>query len=232
MIGRTKSWMLWLAGFLCALVFGRNVSAGEATEKHGVRPRPPLAEPEKPAAGIEDSKEWQALLAAWKEAEEVASGRRGQYPFDRKGQEKLLADLDQAARDLDKLAADGCLSEAEAGLLKDEKQVLVARVARFRPKELEGATCYKPMELPAPAQASSERLARRLALLEKLVAGGKVHRAAMEKVLASVQADLAVLDDDRQLAPLGAQERAAAERTRDAARAAVEKLGKLLRDGK
>jgi hypothetical protein len=45
MVGQTGSWLWWLAGALCALAFGRAVVAGEATEKYGVRPRPPADQP-------------------------------------------------------------------------------------------------------------------------------------------------------------------------------------------
>ena len=45
-----------------------------------------------PARTLADAPEWKRLAATWREAEEVASGKRGAYPFNRKGKAKLLAD--------------------------------------------------------------------------------------------------------------------------------------------
>ena len=48
-IGRSKSWLWWLAGFLCALVFGRGAGGAEAVAKYGVEaPGPGFVAPAVP----------------------------------------------------------------------------------------------------------------------------------------------------------------------------------------
>jgi hypothetical protein len=88
------------------------------------------------------------------------------------------------------------------------------------------------MAMVNPAQQSFERLAKRLPLLEKLVEGGKINRVAVEKVLATVEADLIVLADEKQVKQLAEKQRPEAEKTRDAVKVQVEKLKKLLDEGK
>ncbi len=41
MIGRTRTWLWWLGGLLCALAFGSRAEAGGAVALYGIRPRPP-----------------------------------------------------------------------------------------------------------------------------------------------------------------------------------------------
>jgi hypothetical protein len=40
LIGRTKGWMWWIGGLLCAIVFGSRAEAAEARAVYGIRPRP------------------------------------------------------------------------------------------------------------------------------------------------------------------------------------------------
>jgi hypothetical protein len=62
-IGQTKSWVLWIAGTLCALVFGRPVQSGEQIQMdYGVRQRP-LPPVNQPAVSEEDRKKAEKLLA-------------------------------------------------------------------------------------------------------------------------------------------------------------------------
>jgi hypothetical protein len=180
------------------------------------------------AGPLGDSDEWKQLVATWAEAEEVASGRRGQYPFSEAGRKELLARLERLGADAAALAGRGLLSQAEAGLLAMEAQALAKRVGRFRPTELRGATCYKPMDF-WPAREGAGRLAARLPLLERLAAQEQVSRPALRKLLAAVEADLATLSDEKELATWADRAaRAEAEKTRDAVRGEVEKLRKLL----
>ncbi|HOX04771.1 MAG TPA: hypothetical protein PK280_00095 [Planctomycetota bacterium] len=61
MIGRGKSWLWWLAGFLCAFVFGARAGAAEAVALYGVRPGPGGAE--QPEVDPERQKKAGQLLA-------------------------------------------------------------------------------------------------------------------------------------------------------------------------
>ncbi|HOX08581.1 MAG TPA: hypothetical protein PK280_19455 [Planctomycetota bacterium] len=61
MLGQTKSWVWWLAGALCAMVFSAAAKAGEMVAKYGVRPiRPPI---DNPAITDEQKQKVEKLLA-------------------------------------------------------------------------------------------------------------------------------------------------------------------------
>jgi hypothetical protein len=135
---------------------------------------------------------WRRLMQTWKEADDVTSGRKGAYPFDAKGKKTLLDALKTLAGDVDALAAAGLLSVPEAGLLKSELLRLTTGVQKKRPTEMRMATCYEPMML-TPARDSLTRLTHRLSLLERLVNDESLHPAAIEKILAAIESDLAIL---------------------------------------
>ncbi|HOX05289.1 MAG TPA: hypothetical protein PK280_02715 [Planctomycetota bacterium] len=175
--------------------------------------------------GLAGSPDWLKLAAAWGEAEEVISGRRGQYPFDQAGKQRLLAQLDEAAAAADRLATTGLLSAAERDLLKKDLAEFKPGVEAKRPTEMRLATCYRPMSLATLHPAV--HLAERLPLLEKMAAAGKVQPAVLRKVLVSVESDLAALQSDPKLLA-----HPDAEKTRDAAKAEVEKLRKSLEERK
>jgi len=80
----------------------------------------------------------------------------------------------------------------------------------------------------SPAHLSLTRLEKRLPLVEKLVAGGKVHEAACAKVIAAVEADLAVVSNAEELGKLQEAGRKRTEGARDAMKGAIEKLRRLL----
>ncbi len=171
-----------------------------------------------------ESTEWKALDATWREASEVASNKRGPYPFDAAGKKRLLDALATATKDVDALQARGLVSEAEAGLLKQDLGVLVTAVQMKRPTEMKMATCYAPMPYTAPAQLGIRRLTARLPLLEKLAAAEKVNPNAVRKILDSVTQDLALLSAKHDRAPLSAADRARAEELRKAVESHVARL--------
>jgi len=223
MIGRTKSWLVWLAGSALALVFG---SAGCGKDErpapvYGAPPAPPAGKPDKPTGSLEDSKDWKVITDAWDFAKRAHSTQL------RKEADARFAAANEAAT---RLVASGLLLPEEAGLLAIENEQLGVQMHSVR------ASDASPREThPAPAgeqKACWDRLARRLPLLQGVVAGGKVHRAAAEKTLANIEADLAVLSDQKKLAELsaswGKKEGAEAAKTRDAVKEQVEKLKKLL----
>jgi hypothetical protein len=60
MIGRGQSWLWWLAGSLCALVFGRWAGAGELPA-----PKPVYGMPARPVVSEDDQKKAEGLLAEY-----------------------------------------------------------------------------------------------------------------------------------------------------------------------
>jgi hypothetical protein len=120
--------------------------------------------------------EWGRLQATLAEADEIAAGKRGPYPFDKAGRDKMLAALGALAGDVDALAVLGFFAGAAADLLKKEIATLADEVSAKRPKEMEMATCYEPMPFE-PGKKSARRLAERADALESLAAAGKVSPA-------------------------------------------------------
>jgi len=185
------------------------IPACEETTQAGDPPAPTAA----PARTLAEAREWKRLTATWREAEEVASGKRGAYPFDRKGKEKLLADLKQAEADVAALQTAGLVTAPEAGLLAADLAQLTRGVQGKRPTEMKMATCYKPM-MVIPARDSMGRLAARLPLLRQLVDGDKLHPDVARKVLVSVEADLAILANKEMTGRLPETDRPKAEELR------------------
>jgi len=208
-------------GLLSAL--GVSVAAGPAAQGSGgaERIRRPAAERVADAPGaLARTDEWKRLTETWTEAEEVAAGTRGDYPFNKEGKKALLAALDERAGDVDKLVKAGRLLPEEAGLLKQELDRLRKGVVRKRPTELRNATCYRPM-LVLPARDALHGIQARLPLLEKLAAAPTVHPAALKKVLGVLDADLALLANPEHTAKLLPQDR-------EKAKAVAGQVGKVL----
>ena len=173
---------------------------------------------------LADSPEWKALDATWREASEIASGRRGPYPFDEAGKARALAAFDGAGKNLAALQAKGLVSEAEAGLLGIELGRLTRGVQAMRPTEMRNTECYRPMSLGYRAKQTVERLAARLPLLEKLASAQQLRPVVVRKVLAAVEADLATLADERELIGYPPADKPKMEETRKVAAALVVRL--------
>lgn len=234
MIGRTKSWLTWIAGALLALVFGRSGSGGEEPPPVYGMPRPaPVEEPAKPPekppapANLEDSKEWKTITAAWDFAKPLADSGKSTNKQRKEADEKLKAAAEAAAA----LAGAGLLNTSESGLLAAEADKLKKDIYRNPPvagPDEPQVECYKMAYVPA-AQQSFDRLAARLPLLRRLAAESKLHKPAIDKVLATIEADVATLSDEKKISEIkDADKRAEAEKTRDAVKAELEKLKKQL----
>lgn len=247
MIGRTGSWLWWAAGFLCAFVFGRGAAAGEAAmPEYGVRVRPPqpVAQPSdnlpKPAANLEDSAEWKQIASAWAEAEKLlASKWDGRTLVDRNQEPKkgVLDGIETARKNVDALLAAGLLSAGEVELLKQGLGALSGRVSEWA---VPRPTCYAPMPPPPPPKkfeverAAAQQLSARLPLLEKLAAQKRLQPAVVAKALAQFNALLSEANvpllRDENLKGMPDEERERIVKTRDAAKAATERIKALLDD--
>jgi len=64
LIGRTKGWMWWIGGLLCAVVFGSRAEAADAVAVYGIRPRPRPKFDEK-SVTEEQKKKAGTLVDAW-----------------------------------------------------------------------------------------------------------------------------------------------------------------------
>jgi hypothetical protein len=185
------------------------------------RPEPPDPPPAEMARmPLTETPPWQRLLRTWREADDVTSGRKGQYPFDARGRDRLLAALERSRRDLTALEWAWHLSPAEADLLRKGLARLAEKACEFRTTEERNSSCYAPA-LFTPAGGSLQRLNDRLPLLESLARTEKVHAAALGMALAAVQADLAMLADPKQFAQLPPADQPKAEAQAQRAKAAV-----------
>ncbi|MCP4377954.1 MAG: hypothetical protein GY794_17470 [bacterium] len=165
---------------------------------------------------------WRDLMKNWREAEEVASGRKGKYPFDAKTKKALLAELDAAPGRLDALATAGYLTAAEAGLLKTALVGLPARVKRMRPVELRNAPCYGPVMIAKRDPLVA--MLGRMPLLEKVAKERKLHPAAVKKIVEVVEVQITKLTDEKYLKSLTPDSRETAGKVVEAARAAIKKI--------
>ena len=173
---------------------------------------------EKPEASLERSPDWQTITDAWATAAPLARSHKSST-----AQRKAVDAKFEAAKAAAKRLADaGLLATQEADLLVGEAVNIRADIYRDPPTDCK-VTCYDMAYIP-PAQQSFQRLAKRLPLVEKLLAGGKVNEAACAKILAAVEADLAVLGDAKQLKTLRGEQRAQAEAARDQMSTALARL--------
>ncbi|HNV68269.1 MAG TPA: hypothetical protein PKO06_01130 [Candidatus Ozemobacteraceae bacterium] len=180
------------------LVAGLSVLGLSVTPAMTVAEEPQIVsdEPQKQEERIDMQKlaehaEGKKLLDVWKTAEDIASGKKGHFPFAQAEKEQLLKDLAAAETLIDELAKKGCYRQEEGELLKVELRTLVKGVQKMRPTELQQATCYKPMML-VPAVDALDRLETRLPLLEKL-GSGTLSPAVAEKLARSIRTDLKML---------------------------------------
>jgi hypothetical protein len=209
------------AGLVLLMAIGFSPAGGCSATSEETTPAT-FADPATPAKNLSESKGWQRILAAWKEAEEIISGKRG--GFDKAGKERLLDDLSQAKADTAELQKAKLITEPEAGLLIKDLGFLAAGVQSMRTTEEMNFTCYKRAFVP-PSHRSLQRLSERLPLLEKLAAAETIHPEVVGKVLVSIEADIRNLDKEESLKEFAkAEEREKAEKTRDAAKAAALRL--------
>jgi len=229
LIGRTRSWAAWLVGAALALVFGgAGCGTGGGEAKYGPPARPPAGQPVpgKTTGSLEESTDWKTVTGAWDFCMPLATSGKSTTAQRKEADEKLKA----AGEAGDRLVAAGLLAAAEAGLLAAEAEKVKADIYRNPPTDTK-VLCYEAAAF-APARESSARLAARLPLLEALARDGKVHRQVLDKVAATIQGDLAVLSSETLLKQLPAEKRAEAEKTREAVKAELAKLNKLLEEKK
>lgn len=170
-----------------------------SSQARGTTAKPDKSTPKDPATSSSPRGRIDEVTA---EAKAVASGKRGEHPFDRKGKERLLAAMDEAEQDVDALVTAGTISEGAGGLWKQDLRLLAARVGEYRPAEMKNTSCYEPMPMPIKAHKSMVRLKARAASLEKLAVAKKLNPEVVKKVLVQVEEDLAVLQSEGELADL------------------------------
>ncbi|MBM4033204.1 MAG: hypothetical protein FJ291_15675 [Planctomycetes bacterium] len=199
------------AALMLLAAIGLPTSGGEA------------APPDAPKRAAPDaSADWQAIHDAWAAALPLAKSGKSTGAERKAADQKMEAAGDAAKR----LVAKGLLASQEADLLAFKLASIRNDIYRNPPTDFRG-TCYDMAYIP-PAQQSLQRLNQRLPLVEKLLEGGKVNPTAGGKIVAGIQADLAILNDAKNIEQLRGEERAKAAEARDKAAQALQRLRKLI----
>jgi hypothetical protein len=175
------------------------------------------------AGTLEDHPQWRVVVDAWRAATPLAKSGRSRTAQ----REAVDKKLDAAKRVIGELSETGALCEAEAQLLVLEAAHLRERIYRDPPIDSK-VTCYD-MAAIIPAQQSLQRLHQRLPLLKRLAADGRVHPAALHKVIGSIETDIETLSQESELQQLHPEERKRAEELRIDADAAVTEIKDILK---
>jgi hypothetical protein len=173
---------------------------------------------------LTETQAWKDLVSTWKEAVDIASGSRGEYPFYERRQSGLLANMQTAIENTDCMLEAGLLAQAEFDLLRLNMETLRVKLQGFRPKEGMHSSCYFTARARTAAETSVESLSERLPLLEKLAAENRVPQAVVETCLYSIENDLKVLGDEKEIKNLEPDKQAEARKARQAAEALVKKV--------
>ncbi len=105
LIGRTKTWVWWLGGLLCALAFGSRAEAAEAVALYGIRARPPGPKIDEKAATEAQKKQAGTLVDEYLAGEKPAAPS----PAETEQIAKLIADFGSADFATRKKASAGVL---------------------------------------------------------------------------------------------------------------------------
>ena len=181
--------------------------------------------------GIAQTTEWKQIEAVWNDAVEVASGKRGSFPFDQAGKDKLRADLAAAKKAVQALGKAGRLSKAEVGLMVSDLDRLYSSVGSFRPSEMKAATCYKPTMYSGGAR-TLKWFEARLPLLEKMSADGNLKPAVLNKVLDRFDRDIAFLTDKNKSRDLKSAQRVRAAKLIEVAQKTIQVMRADLKTNK
>jgi hypothetical protein len=146
---------------------------------------------------LAETRQWQHLIPIWREAAEIDSGARGRYPFTEAEKCALQSHILQAMREVDTLRRLGHLSASEHSFLREELARLDGAICRFRPVELQGATCYMGGDMTTHPMARWLRCESRVELIESILAQGALQPEVAQVMTQSFVHDLnSVLADD------------------------------------
>jgi hypothetical protein len=177
------------------------------------------------AGRLDDSADWKVVTEAWDFGTPLAKSGQSTMKQRKESDEKFKA----AEEAVKRLVAAGLITAAEAELLASEAACFKTEIYRDPPTD-SMAKCYDRMEI-LPVTSSLARVNLRLMLLQNITAGGKVNKAVVEKVLGAMEADLAILSDEKELARLRSDAaKAEALKTRDAVKAQVAKIREMMKE--
>jgi hypothetical protein len=226
-IGRTGSWLVWLGGCLCALLFGcqpRREGRCAAAPKYGPEPASSVGGARRAPTELEESADWKTVAETWAYVVPLArSGRSTVAQRQRAWQ--LMTTAEQA---VGRLREARLLTNPESEVLNGDLNTIRDDLTRrpvTDPKTLPpaGGTCYMYVYVP-PAKSSAERLTAWAGLVEQNLIAGRLHPAVAAKVLAVIEVELAILSERTELKALEKHDGAEARRKVEAVRERVRPL--------
>lgn len=178
------------------------------------------------SSALEATPEWRTITEAWHAMAQLAPA--GSSTAQRKAAQKQM---DEARAAIAKLQETDKLTSAEGGLLLSEADRLQSEMYRRPPKDDHSIMCYEMMYV-SPAQQSFKRLSQRLPLLKSAVESGRLAPAAAEKVLGSIEMDVATLSIEQRINELPEDKRAEAIQARDEAEKLLKEIRPMLEKAK
>jgi hypothetical protein len=154
-----------------------------------------LPAPPKSPSMLERSAQWKQVQAVRTLAQRYA--KNGSTQAQRTAFDKLF---EQANAATEILSNKGMVSLSAAELFRDELTQCKRSVYADPPKDFSG-TCYL-MAISHPAAESMKRLTRRLDLLDSMLRNDRLRPETIRALLPSLERDLAVLSDPKQIALL------------------------------
>ncbi|MBI3039823.1 hypothetical protein HYY75_12390, partial [bacterium] len=135
--------------------------------------------------------ELEEILDTLDEAEQIASKKKGMYPFDEKGRKKLLNGLKKAQNHCNSFVKNNTVGREEGEGVLSHIRNLQTAVLEFRTIEMKDATCYMvgPMFLDSSPISGVARIRARISLLNKLPPG-KISPEVARKAISAMEMDI------------------------------------------
>ena len=165
---------------------------------------------------LERTREWQTITTGWNFCTPLAITGKSTEAQRKEVDAKLAA----TGKAIIALAAAHKLTDEEAKLLQQEAVKLRADIYRNPPTDCR-VTCYL-MAWNPPARQSLERINQRLPLLQKNAAA--LQGDVLDKILPTLEADLKILGDEKELRHLPEAEREKARTLREQAAETIKKI--------
>ena len=172
---------------------------------------------------INSSAHWKKFSKTWQEAEDIAVGRLGDFPFNRKGKARMLDAIAMCATHIDALESDTTINAAEAAMLRKDTDRLARAVEEKRTIEQADEPKTRTT-IKVPAMASMIMLRERLGLLGQLAQANRLHSDVIEMILIPIERDMKTLNNSTMLSQLAVSLRGEATELRQQGREHIEQI--------
>jgi hypothetical protein len=136
--------------------------------------------------------QWMRLREIWRRYEHFWEMYEGTYPFNARGQFYSLSLILEACRHLKSLETVGMLNPVEARMLNSELDKIRVGMETMHSTDDYNVTCYIEHGGTSPGSETLDEVMKRLALLEKIHAAGKLHPRVLGTVLYGMERKIPV----------------------------------------